>query len=83
VLLARDYTHKLAVISNLDETATQLDLHLEKAFTLSGTVLDADGRPIPDAEVELGMRVETVGQLGGWRQLKFSSDDYQFGGGLG
>ncbi len=64
VLLARDYTHKLAVISNLDETATQLDLHLEKAFTLSGTVLDADGRPIPDAEVELGMRVETVGQLG-------------------
>jgi protocatechuate 3,4-dioxygenase beta subunit len=64
VLLARDYTHNLAVISNLDETATQLDLHLQKAFVLSGTVLDVDGRPIPDAGVELGMRVETVGQMG-------------------
>lgn len=59
-LLARDYTHKLAVITNLDESATQLDLHLEKAFTLSGTVLDVDGRPIPDAEADLGMRLETV-----------------------
>ena len=64
VLMARDHTHNLAVISNLDETATQLDLHLEKAFVLSGTVLDVDGRPIPDAGVELGMRVETVGQMG-------------------
>jgi protocatechuate 3,4-dioxygenase beta subunit len=64
VLLARDYTHNLAVISNLDETATQLDLHLEKAFVLSGTVLDVDGRPIPNAGVELGMRVETVGEMG-------------------
>ena len=64
VLLVRDYTHNLAVISNLDETATQLDLHLEKAFVLSGTVLDVDGRPIPNAGVELGMRVETVGQMG-------------------
>jgi len=64
VLLARDYTHNLAVISNLDETATQLDLHLQKAFALSGTVLDVDGRPVPDAEVELGMRVETAGQMG-------------------
>jgi protocatechuate 3,4-dioxygenase beta subunit len=64
VLLARDYTHNLAVISNLDETVTQLDLHLEKAFALSGTVLDVEGRPIPDAGVELGMRVETVGQMG-------------------
>ena len=64
VLLARDYTHNLAVISNLDETATQLDLHLQKAFALSGTVLDVDGRPIPDAGVELGMRVETAGQMG-------------------
>jgi hypothetical protein len=27
-------------------------------------VLDVDGRPIPDAGVELGMRVETVGQMG-------------------
>jgi protocatechuate 3,4-dioxygenase beta subunit len=64
VLLAHDYTHNLAVISNLDETATQLDLHLEKAFVLSGAVLDVDGRPIPDAGVELGMRVETAGQMG-------------------
>jgi hypothetical protein len=64
VLLARDHTHNLAVISNLDETTTQLDLHLEKAFTLSGTVLDFAGRPIPDAEVEVGMRVETTGQMG-------------------
>jgi protocatechuate 3,4-dioxygenase beta subunit len=64
VLLARDYTHNLAVISNLDETATQLDLHLEKAYVLSGTVLDVDGRPIPDAGVELGMRFGTAGQMG-------------------
>ncbi len=67
VLLARDYTHNLAVISNLDETATQLDLHLQKAFALSGTVLDVDGRPIPDAGVELGMRVETAGRRVPWR----------------
>jgi len=59
-LLARDYRHKLAVITNLDGTATQLDLHLQKAFVLSGTVLDVDGRPIPDAGVELGMRLEAV-----------------------
>ncbi len=64
VLLARDYTHKLAVISNLDETAAQLDLHLQKAFVLSGTVLGADGRPIPYAGVALGMWVETTGQMG-------------------
>ena len=64
VLLAHDYTHNLAVISNLDETVTQLDLHLQKAFVLSGTVLGADGRPIPDAGVELGMSLETAGQMG-------------------
>jgi protocatechuate 3,4-dioxygenase beta subunit len=64
VLLARDYTHNLAVVSNLDETDTQLDLHLQKAFVLSGTVLDVDGRPIPNAGVELGMLVETIGQMG-------------------
>jgi protocatechuate 3,4-dioxygenase beta subunit len=63
-LLARDHTHNLAVISNLDETATQLDLHLQKAFVLSGTVLDVDGRPIPNAGVELGMRVETATPMG-------------------
>jgi protocatechuate 3,4-dioxygenase beta subunit len=64
VLLARDYTHNLAVISNFDETVTQLDLHLQKAFALSGTVLDVDGRAIPDAGVELGMSVETARQMG-------------------
>jgi protocatechuate 3,4-dioxygenase beta subunit len=62
-LLARDYEHKLAAVTNLNETAPQLDLHLQKAFVLSGTVLDADGRPIPDAGVELGMRLETVTQM--------------------
>jgi len=64
MLLARDYQHNLALTSHLDEMAPRLDLHLQKAFTLSGTVLDVDRRPVPDAEVELGMSVETDGQMG-------------------
>jgi hypothetical protein len=48
-LIARDLAHNFAAARPLDETTTNLDLHLQPALTLSAKVADPDGKPITNA----------------------------------
>jgi protocatechuate 3,4-dioxygenase beta subunit len=57
VLVGLDTAHDLAATLELDETTTttNIDLHLQKGFTLSGLVQDMDGTPLTNAIVSLSM----------------------------
>jgi len=53
-ILARDSSRNLAVRQELkNESATNMDLRLQPGLTLSATVLDSDGKPIPSATATL------------------------------
>jgi protocatechuate 3,4-dioxygenase beta subunit len=52
-LLARSVERNLATVHNLDETTTNLDLHLEEGLTITTKVQDARGKPIADASAGL------------------------------
>ena len=52
-ILARDVERHLAASHDLDNTATNLDLRLQPALTLSVKVQDAKGKPIPAATANL------------------------------
>jgi protocatechuate 3,4-dioxygenase beta subunit len=56
VLVGRDKTNNLAVYHDLDETTTNLDLHLQTGCALSGSVQNPDGTPSTNAMVELYMK---------------------------
>ena len=52
-ILARYLAKNLAAIQDVDFTMTNVDLVLQPAITLSGSVMNTDGAPIVEAEVEL------------------------------
>jgi hypothetical protein len=52
-LIARDLDHNLAIAQRITEKETNVDLHLESGFTLSGTVENSDGAPLSRAPVNL------------------------------
>ena len=49
LILARDLDHDLAAAQDLDDSTTNVDLLLKPGLTLAIKVLDAKGKPIPDA----------------------------------
>jgi uncharacterized GH25 family protein len=53
VLIARDLARNLATALDVDPDATNANLKLEKGFTLAGRITDANGKPIPGAEVSV------------------------------
>jgi 5-hydroxyisourate hydrolase-like protein (transthyretin family) len=55
-IMARDFENNLAAIQNVHSTITNVDLVLQPAITLSGSVKDTEGVPIIGAEVELRFR---------------------------
>lgn len=61
VLVARDLTRNLAEAVDLDEQPGQLDLKLRPGMTITGTVLDAEGKPLPGARIRLMLRVANWG----------------------
>jgi hypothetical protein len=62
-LIARDLDHNLAVARRINEKETNVDLHLESGFTLSGTVQDRDGVPLNHASVNLNFMAGNYGGL--------------------
>ena len=52
-LIARDIEHNLAAAQRITQTETNLDLHLQSGFTVSGAVQDADGAPLRRTTVYL------------------------------
>jgi protocatechuate 3,4-dioxygenase beta subunit len=55
VLVARDMEQNLAASHDLKASTTKLNIRLQPGCTLSGSVQDADGRPITNAAVSLDM----------------------------
>jgi carbon monoxide dehydrogenase subunit G len=66
LLIGRDTEHNLASAVALDEQATNVDLHLETALTISGSVQDPAGAPVKNARISLilfsGNRAGSIGQ---------------------
>jgi protocatechuate 3,4-dioxygenase beta subunit len=71
-LVARDAAPNLAATHGFDETTTNLDLRLQAGVTVKGAVRDAENRPLADARVDLGMRLNHVAQ-----ELEHASTDAQ------
>jgi protocatechuate 3,4-dioxygenase beta subunit len=53
-IMARDWERNLAVVQEFHTTTTKVDLVLQPAITLSGSVKDTEGSPIIGAELVLG-----------------------------
>ena len=58
VVLALDTVRNLAASAQLDEEATNTNLRLEPAWTLSGRVTDVNAAPVTNAQAELLFRGE-------------------------
>jgi protocatechuate 3,4-dioxygenase beta subunit len=56
LLLARDQEHRLASAVDLDEKATNVDVHLQAALTISGFVIDPGGAPVTNAMIGILLR---------------------------
>src|ERR1035437_2859196 len=52
-IMARDFQKNLAAIQEFPETTTSIDLILQPAITLTGSVKNTEGAPVNDAELEL------------------------------
>jgi protocatechuate 3,4-dioxygenase beta subunit len=50
-IYAQDFKNQLAVIRKVDNSITNLDLHLQKALTLAAKAVDEKGKPIMTARV--------------------------------
>jgi protocatechuate 3,4-dioxygenase beta subunit len=53
-IMARDVARNLAAVQDFHTTTTNVDLILQPAVTLSGSVKDTEGAPIVGAELDLG-----------------------------
>ena len=60
-LVARDPEHNLVITHDLDETTTNLNLHLQTGCSLSGSVQDINGKPFTNAAVSLNMSLKNAG----------------------
>jgi hypothetical protein len=64
-IMARDLGKKLAAVREFHMTTTNVDLVLQPAITLSGSVKDIEGAPIVGAELDLGFLASSSHLLGG------------------
>ena len=60
-LLARDLERKLAAVQDMDETATNLDVTLKPAMSVSGRLQDTKGKPVTNAMAYIMLHKENVG----------------------
>jgi protocatechuate 3,4-dioxygenase beta subunit len=61
VLVAHDLERNLAATHDLKASTTKLNMHLQPGCTFSGSVQDADGRPLTNASVSLNMTLNYAG----------------------
>lgn len=69
LVIARDLDHDLAAAEPVNEKTTNVDLHLDRALSISGVVQDASGAPLPQANVNLNIMVGNMGGMVGSRQV--------------
>ncbi|MCF7956336.1 MAG: hypothetical protein K9M75_11075 [Phycisphaerae bacterium] len=62
-LIVRQPLHDLAVSRLFDKKENQLDIKLERGFTLTGRVVDANGAAISEAEVLVRFSIGKVGTI--------------------
>ena len=60
-LLARDLERKLAVVQEMEETTTNLDVTLKPAMSVSGHVQDTKGKAVTNAMAYIMLHKENVG----------------------
>ena len=63
VVIARDLDRDLAAAVDVDEATTHANLKLEPGLSLAGQVADAEGKPIPNAEVSVFFMTPRSGSL--------------------
>jgi len=73
VLVARDMERNLAALTEIDEDTSHLDLTLQPGGTFTGTVLDHEGKPLPDARIRVMLRVSNWGTTLGREQITTAS----------
>jgi protocatechuate 3,4-dioxygenase beta subunit len=73
-VIARDVERNLAAIEAIDTNKTHVALRLEPGLSISGTVLDAAGTPLPRANINLNMMAGNMGGMVEYQQIKMNSD---------
>jgi len=74
VLVARDMERNLAALTEIDEDTRNLDVTLQPGGSFTGTVLDHEGKPLPDARVRVWLRVSNWGTTLGREQITTKAD---------
>ncbi|HEY1661794.1 MAG TPA: carboxypeptidase regulatory-like domain-containing protein [Verrucomicrobiae bacterium] len=72
--IARDVDRNLAAIGEIGTGKTSVNLHLAPALSISGTVLDASGAPLPHANVNLNIMAGNMGGMVENQRIKLKSD---------
>jgi protocatechuate 3,4-dioxygenase beta subunit len=72
--IARDVERNLAAIEAIDTNKNRVTLRLEPGLTISGTVLDAKGAPLPRANINLNMISGNMGGMVEYEPIKMGSD---------
>jgi protocatechuate 3,4-dioxygenase beta subunit len=72
--IARDVGQNLADIQPIDTNKTRVVLRLKPGLSISGTVQDAKGAPLPRANINLNMMAGNMGGMVEYQQIKMNSD---------
>jgi protocatechuate 3,4-dioxygenase beta subunit len=72
--VARDPNRNLVAIEEIDEKKTQVSLKLQSGLTISGTVQDSSGTPLPRANINLNMMAGNMGTMLERRPVSTDSD---------
>ena len=74
VVLARDVDRNLAGIESIDAKTTHASIRMSPGISISGIVLDANGVPIPLANVNLNMMIGNMGGMVDRRPVRAGDD---------
>lgn len=73
-VIARDVGRNLAAIEAIDTNATHVSLRLEPGLSISGTVQDREGAPLPGANVYLNIMAGNMGGMVSYEPVKLDAD---------
>jgi hypothetical protein len=72
--IARDVEQNLAAIEPIDTNKARVILRLKPGLSISGTVQDTKGAPLPRANINLNMMAGNMGGMVEYQQIKMNSD---------
>jgi protocatechuate 3,4-dioxygenase beta subunit len=73
-VVAQDTERNLAALEEIDAKKTHASLHLEPGFSITGTVQDAEGKPLTSANVNLNMMAGNMGGMVSREPVRVDSD---------